>query len=57
MKLSELIEEFIDLKIEGEPAYSEWQSIDWQARAREAYRERVEFLKAEIDAAVSGAAK
>ena len=48
--LSELIEEFIDLKIAGEPNSSQWRSIDEDAFCRNAYYERLDELRSQIDA-------
>lgn len=51
MKLSEAIERFIELKIEGEPSFSEWRSIDSTERARQAYNKELAELREAIDAA------
>lgn len=53
MKLSELIREYVDLKIEGEPAGSDWQSIDTIARQRGAHYMRLMELEEAIDAALA----
>lgn len=52
MKLSEVIERFIDLKIEGEPERSNWRSIDEDARRREEYHDDLKRLRDQIDAAL-----
>ncbi len=52
MKLSELIRDYVDLKIEGEPQGSDWTSIESKSRRREEYRERLEELEHAIDAAI-----
>ena len=50
MKLSELIEELIDLKIEGPPENNGWQSIKDVAAAQERYYQRMSELREAIDA-------
>lgn len=50
MKLSKLIEEFIDLKMEGEPEGNGWQSIADMADARERYHQKLDELREAIDA-------
>ena len=52
MKLSELIREYVDLKIEGEPAGSEWESITERSKRRYDYHARIELLEEQIDDAV-----
>lgn len=47
--LAEVIEEFVDLKLAGEPAYSHWASIKHNGEARNAYYERLIHLKKEIN--------
>ena len=54
MKLSELIEEFIDLKIEGAPDGSGWISIDENARRYAAYIDRLAEFRSQIDEAAHG---
>lgn len=49
MKLSELLEEFVDLKIQGCPESGNWQSIDWVADQRRNYYDRLAQLKTLID--------
>lgn len=49
MNLSDLIEEFIELKIQGEPAYREYNSIEANSLARIGYENRLMVLKQEID--------
>lgn len=56
MKFSELIEEFVTGLIEGAPKGNEWISIDENSRRREQYRNRMDELRSEIDAALSGKA-
>jgi hypothetical protein len=51
--LSALIDEYVDLKIEGEPAASDWRSRDDNARDRDAYYERLQNLRDQIDACVA----
>ena len=48
MKLSELIRDYVDLKIEGEPKHSEWSSIDSDYCRREDYRQKLADLEAAI---------
>ena len=54
MMLSELIDEFVTLKIEGAPSYGEWQSIDDAHQKRVNYYSRLDDLKKLIDAAMKG---
>lgn len=49
MKLSEAIERFIDLKIEGEPERGDWRSIDEDFRRREEYHAELKQLRHQID--------
>lgn len=49
MKLSEAIERFIDLKIEGEPKTSDWCSLDESHRRRLEYYAELEQLRHQID--------
>ena len=49
MKLSELIRDYIDLKIEGEPSDSEWCSIEQRSRNRSSYYEALDELEKAID--------
>jgi len=51
MSLSQLIEELVELKISGEPERSDWTPIHGAYQARQAYNERLDELKAEIDEA------
>jgi hypothetical protein len=55
MKLSELIREYVDLKIEGEPSHSDWRSIDADAKMRAAHHQRLAELEDEIDATIAKA--
>jgi len=58
MKLSELIREYVNLKIEGEPKSSDWVSIDESSSRRREYLDRLEELEEAIDdAAEIGKAK
>jgi hypothetical protein len=50
MKLSELIEELIVGRIEGEPENNGWQSISHVAGRRESYHQRMQELREAIDA-------
>jgi len=50
MKLSELIREYVDLKIEGAPASRGLDSDDWRRRV---YLASLRALEAHIDAAVA----
>ena len=52
MKLSEIIREYVDLKIDGEPQSSEWRSTDADFDARRRYYERLDELERAIDALV-----
>jgi ribonuclease HI len=49
MKLSEMISEYVDLKIEGEPS-NDWASIDQESKDRAAYWTRLQELADAIDA-------
>jgi len=53
MKLSELIREYVDLKIAGEPKDREWSSIDHNHQRRDIYRANLRELEQLIDAAVA----
>lgn len=53
MKLSDAIREYVEMKIEGEPKSSEWQSIDAQAAERRAYHARLADLEIAIDTAAA----
>lgn len=50
MTLSELIREYVDLKIEGQPEDREWSSIDGNWQRREDYRTRLAEIEEQIDA-------
>lgn len=50
MTFMDLMDEYIDLKMQGEPASSDWRSIDEDARRRGAYRDRLASLRNELDA-------
>lgn len=50
MNLAALIEEFIDLKVQGEPQGSAWRSIDEDQQERDRYRTRLQELRRQIDA-------
>lgn len=52
MKLSELIEEFVDSKIEGPPEYREWTSIHINSENERRYHARLQELRDAIDAAM-----
>ena len=52
MKLSELIEEFIEMKIEGEPEATEWRYFDADTEARMRWRDRLRELRNAIDEAI-----
>ena len=49
VKLSELIEDFIEMKIEGEPEHNNW--------ARQNYRARIAVLRSQIDELHADSAK
>ena len=49
MSIMDMIDEYIDLKIEGEPKSSEWRSIDANAAARNRYADRLQSLRDQID--------
>ncbi len=51
MKLSELIREYVDAKIEGEPQSSKWRSIGEAADAQQHYHANLRRLEDAIDAA------
>jgi hypothetical protein len=51
MKLSELIEEFIEMKIQGEPQGSEWRSLRDNAEQRVHWNNYLQELRDKIDAA------
>jgi hypothetical protein len=53
VKLSTLIREYIDLKIEGPPAYSDWRSIDEGVRLEKQHRDSLACLENQIDALVA----
>jgi hypothetical protein len=55
MNFMDLLDEYIDLKIEGEPTANEWRSISENSDARTQYHSRLGFLREEIDAVVSKA--
>jgi hypothetical protein len=48
MSFSELLTEFIDLKVQGEPE-CDWVSIDERSRIRKAYHDRIDEIKKQID--------
>lgn len=50
MKLSELIEELIVGRIDGEPENNGWQAISDVAEMRERYHQRMQELREAIDA-------
>lgn len=50
MKLSELIREYVDLKVDGAPENSEWQSIYANAARQTEYHQRLAELEEAIDA-------
>lgn len=52
MKLSEIIEEFVDMKIDGPPIGNGWMSIEAEANHRNNYFERLQELRDAIDNAV-----
>lgn len=52
MKLSAIIRDYVDLKVEGEPLDREWSSINSNRQRRDDYRERLEGLEKAIDAAI-----
>lgn len=51
MRLSELIREYVDLKVEGPPENSEWQTIYNNAARQTEYHQRLTELEDAIDAA------
>ena len=51
MRLSHLIREYVDLKIEGEPSRREWSSIDSERSRRDEYHNTLAGLEADIDQA------
>lgn len=53
MKLLELIDEYIDLKIAGYPQSAGWQSIYSVASAERQYWERLQELRDLIDISVN----
>ena len=53
MKLSELVREYIDLKIQGEPKSSEWSSISANHQRQQEYSDKLESLEADIDSAIT----
>ena len=55
MKLSELISELIDMKLDGEPPYDDLVACDVDHRRRDNYRDRLIELENEIDAIVENA--
>lgn len=55
MKLSKLIEEFIEMKVEGEPPTREWRSIAECAAEREHWNDRLQELRDQIDGAIEAA--
>lgn len=50
MKLSDLIREYVDMKVEGPPENSEWQSIYSNAVRQTEYHQRLIELEEAIDA-------
>ena len=48
-RTSALLEEFIEAVAAGEPAGSDWLSIDENARNRKLYHARLDELRREID--------
>jgi hypothetical protein len=53
MKLSEMIEEYVDLKIAGEPVDQHWQSLIYNNQKRQNYHDRLQELKNKIDMVVT----
>ena len=53
-QLSELIEELIDLKMEGEPKPADWVSFEELERRRQDYYQRIAFVKCGIDIVTEG---
>lgn len=53
MKFSELLKEYVDLRIEGAPVPSAWQSIESTSNARNRYHNRLAELEEEMDAAIA----
>jgi len=52
MKLSQIIREYVELKMDGCPQNNGWQSIEDASAVRRGYHERIEELEAAIDAAI-----
>jgi len=52
VKLSQIIREYVDLKVEGAPKFSEWISIDAMSERRSEYHNKLEELEEAIDAAI-----
>ena len=50
MRLSELIREYVDLKVEGPPENSDWRSIYNNAASQTEYHQRLAELEDAIDA-------
>ena len=57
MTLSALIEEFVDMKIEGEPQNSDWKSIVDCSKEREYWHNRLQELRQQIDGAIEAKLK
>ena len=55
MKFSELLEEYIDMRLDGEPKDNGWTSIDEMSRRSQEYYGQLEALMHEMDCFISGA--
>jgi hypothetical protein len=49
MKLSEVVREYIELKIEGEPKPREWSSWEVNHHRKQVYLDKLKELEAAID--------
>lgn len=52
MLLSQLIRQYVDLKIEGEPESSNWRSLDISSKMKSDYHESLQQLEQQIDVLV-----